>query len=286
MKEGILGIIGGSGLYDIEELTDRREERIETPFGAPSDAYQIGRLFEREVIFLPRHGVGHRLLPTELNYCANIYGFKKLGASWVLGVSAVGSLREELKPTDIVIPDQFVDRTNRCRRNTFFGDGIVAHISFGDPLCPSLRELLVAICREQGLAVHDGGTYVNMEGPAFSTRAESNLYRSWGMDVIGMTNLLEAKLSREAELCYASMALVTDYDCWHMEEVSVEMILENLGKNVENAKKLIKALDRALPEKKPCGCGEALRYAIVTAPDRIPAETKETLAPIIGKYIS
>jgi 5'-methylthioadenosine phosphorylase len=284
MSNNILGIIGGSGLYGIEDIKDMHSERVDTPFGLPSDEYQVGNLFGREVVFLPRHGKGHRLLPTELNYCANIFGFKVLGASQVIGISAVGSLREGIRPTDIVVPDQFIDRTNRNRRSTFFGDGIVAHVSFGDPLCNSLREIVARSCREEGAIVHEKGCYLNMEGPQFSTRAESNLYRSWGLDIIGMTNLIEAKLAREAEICYASMAMVTDYDCWFEEEVNIEMIVENLNKNVETSKRVIKKIVSLLPEKKLCSCHEALKNTIMTDPAAIPIETKEKLEPIIGKY--
>src|SRR5512138_1934797 len=236
MAEPLIGLIGGSGLYEMEGLERIREERISTPFGDPSDAYVLGRLHGRAVAFLSRHGRGHRLMPSEINYRANIFGFKQLGAAWVLSASAVGSMKEEIRPRDILIPDQFFDRTTR-RPSTFFGEGLVAHVSFADPVCPHLADLLVRTSREAGARTHGGGTYLCIEGPQFSTRAESRIYRSWGVDVIGMTNLQEAKLAREAELCYATVAMVTDYDCWHPEHdsVTVEQIVAVLNKNAENA---------------------------------------------------
>lgn len=285
MKERI-GVIGGSGLYHIEGIKKVKELKITTPFGKPSDAFIIGELEGREVIFLPRHGRGHRILPSELNFRANIYGFKKLGVSWIISVSAVGSLREDFKPQDIVLIDQFFDRTHG-RKSTFFGEGIVAHIGFSHPICPKLRELMHATGAALNLRVHNGGTYVNMEGPAFSTYAESVTYRKMGFDIIGMTNLNEAKLAREAEICYATMAMVTDYDCWREEEevVSVDAIVENLNKNAENAKRIIKEMIKKIPTRQSCGCKDALKTAIMTPLKLVPAKTKNRLKPIIGKYL-
>jgi len=286
MAEELIGIIGGSGLYEMEGLEAVREERVPTPFGDPSDRYLVGRLAGRPVAFLARHGRGHRLMPSELNFRANIYGFKRLGAGVILSASAVGSMREDIKPLDIVIVDQFFDRT-RSRVSTFFGNGLIAHVSFADPTCPSLGELLYRAGREVGATVHWGGTYLCIEGPQFSTRAESRIYRSWGVDVIGMTNLQEAKLAREAEICYATLALVTDYDVWHEteEDVSVEAVVRILRQNVETAKRLISAAVPAIPETRACGCGHALRDAIITARDAIPAQVKRDLAPIVAKYL-
>src|SRR2546422_4873872 len=274
-----IGIIGGSGLYDMAELTDRKDQTISTPFGDPSGAYVIGTLRGRRVAFLARHGVGHRLLPSELNFRANIYGFKVLGVERILSASAVGSLKEEYRPLDILVPDQFFDRT-RGRISTFFGRGLVAHVAFAHPLCGVLSAIAADAAQAMGATVHRGGTYVNMEGPQFSTLAESRLYRSWGMDVIGMTNLQEAKLAREAEICYATMALVTDYDCWHPDHdsVTVEMVIDYLNRNSENAQKLIvDAVARLANQERKCKCGDALRHAIITSPDRITAEAKERL---------
>jgi 5'-methylthioadenosine phosphorylase len=281
-----IGIIGGSGLYDMPGLRGRREITVETPFGPPSDAYVTGELHGRTVAFLARHGRGHRLLPSELNFRANIYGFKRLGVGKILSASAVGSLREDHRPMDFVLPDQFVDRT-RNRISTFFGAGLVAHVSFADPVCAQLGDLVEAAARGIGFPVKRGGTYVCMEGPAFSTRAESRLYRSWGMDVIGMTNLQEAKLAREAEICYVTIAMVTDYDCWHEEEedVSVELLLEYLRKNSENAKRLISEAVRLADPKADCACRRALQGAIITEASAIPRETRERLEPIVGKYL-
>jgi 5'-methylthioadenosine phosphorylase len=286
MAEELIGIIGGSGLYEMEGLEAVREERVPTPFGDPSDRYLVGRLAGRPVAFLARHGRGHRLMPSVLNFRANIYGFKRLGAGVILSASAVGSMREDIKPLDIVIVDQFFDRT-RSRVSTFFGNGLIAHVSFADPTCPSLGELLYRAGREVGATVHWGGTYLCIEGPQFSTRAESRIYRSWGVDVIGMTNLQEAKLAREAEICYATLALVTDYDVWHEteEDVSVEAVVRILRQNVETAKRLISATVPAIPETRACGCGHALRDAIITARDAIPAQVKRDLAPIVAKYL-
>ncbi len=258
MAEPLIGIIGGSGLYQMEGLEVVREERLSTPFGDPSDAYILGRLENRPVAFLARHGRGHRLMPSELNYRANIFGFKALGAEWLLSASAVGSMREEIRPRDILVPDQFFDRTTK-RASTFFGEGLVAHVSFADPTCQRLAEVLCAAGQEAGARVHRGGTYLCIEGPQFSTRAESRIYRSWGVDVIGMTNLPEAKLAREAEICYATMALVTDYDVWHEteEDVSVEAVVAVLQENVKTAQALLRRAVRALPASRECGCAHA-----------------------------
>ena len=287
--QGKIGIIGGSGLYDIERIQSPNRVKVKTPFGDPSDDYVTGELEGVEVVFLARHGKGHRILPSEINYRANIYGMKKLGVDRIISISACGSLKNELKPLDIVIPDQIVDRTNYGRRMTFFGDGIVAHIQFAEPFCPELSQLLYEAGHEAGATMHFGGTYLNMEGPQFSTKAESNLYRSWGMDIIGMTNLAEAKLSREAEMCFATLACVTDYDCWHMEDevetVSVEMIVKNLLKNVETSKDILRNVLLKLGKVRDCVCVNALKDSIVTSPDVIPVETKKKLELIIGKYI-
>ena len=288
-----LGIIGGSGLYALEGLTDVTERVMDTPFGAPSDAYICGRMEGREVIFLPRHGRGHRLLPSELNHRANIFGFKLLGVDCVLSISAVGSLREDFKPCDVVLPDQYFDRTKRWEDHTFFGRGIVAHVAFGDPTCAALRAAVATVCRRvaqreaPGSRIHDGGTYVNMEGPAFSTKAESHFYRRMGFDVIGMTSLAEAKLCREAELCYQAAAMVTDYDCWHESAaaVTVEMVIANLTANTRFAKGIVRELIVNLPEIRSCGCDHALQNSIMTTADAIPARIKAELAPLIGKYI-
>jgi 5'-methylthioadenosine phosphorylase len=281
-----IGIIGGSGLYAMPGLTDVREERLQTPFGEPSDAYVLGTLEGRKVAFLARHGRGHRLLPTELNFRANIYGFKQLGAERIISLSAVGSLKEEHKPLDFVLPDQFVDRT-RHRVDTFFGDGIVAHISFGDPVCPQLGKLMEEACKTGGVSVKRGGTYLCMEGPQFSTKAESELYRSWGMDVIGMTNLQEAKLSREAEICYVTVAMVTDYDCWHPhhDSVTVKQIIEVLNQNAEHACTVVREAVKRMPSKRSCKCGSALAHAILTDRTMIPAATKKKLSLILDKYL-
>jgi 5'-methylthioadenosine phosphorylase len=286
MADRLIGIIGGSGLYEMEGLEAVREEVVRTPFGEPSDRYILGRLQGRPVAFLARHGRGHRLMPSELNYRANIFGFKVLGAEWILSASAVGSMREEIKPLDILIPDQFFDRTTQ-RVSTFFGEGLIAHVSMADPTCHVLGELLHRAGREVGATMHRGGTYVCIEGPQFSTRAESRIYRSWGVDVIGMTNLQEAKLAREAEICYATMALVTDYDVWHAteEDVNVEAVVQILLKNVETAKAIIRAAVALIPEARTCPCGHALKDAIITARHAIPAQVKRDLAPIVGKYL-
>ena len=285
MKKIEIGIIGGSGLYDMPGLTEREEISIETPFGNPSDAFIVGTLEGKRVAFLPRHGRGHRLMPSELNFRANIYAMKTLGVERILSVSAVGSLKENLAPLDIVLPDQFFDMT-RGRASTFFGDGFVAHISFADPICPDLLNRVDAAARKTGATPVKGGCYVCMEGPAFSTKAESKFYRQCGMDVIGMTNLQEAKLAREAEICYVTIALVTDYDCWHEshETVSTDMIVENLQKNCKAAQAIIRQTVRDLDNERHCGCGETLKYAIITDKTKIPEAVKRRLEPITGKY--
>ncbi|MGE0132233.1 MAG: S-methyl-5'-thioadenosine phosphorylase [Blastocatellales bacterium] len=287
MEKAQIGIIGGSGLYQMEGLTDVREISVETPFGKPSDNFIIGTLEGMRVVFLARHGRGHRITPTDLPFRANIYAMKLLGVERIISASAVGSLQEQYAPTDIVIPDQFFDRT-RGRVSTFFGEGVVAHITFAHPVCDALGSVLAVAGESTGIKIHRGGTYLCMEGPAFSTLAESRLYRSWGMDVIGMTNLQEAKLAREAEICYSTMALVTDYDCWHPDHdaVTVEMIIEYLNKNSANAQMIIRdAVRRLATMPRQCKCGSALRHAILTQPGAIPAETKKKLAAIIGKYV-
>ena len=286
MAEQIVGIIGGSGMYEMDGLEILREEQVRTPFGDPSDRYVVGRLDGRPVAFLARHGRAHSLMPSELNFRANIYGFKLLGAEWILSASAVGSMREDVKPLDILIPDQFFDRT-RGRIGTFFGNGLVAHVSLADPTCPVLGEVLYRAGTQAGARMHRGGTYLCMEGPQFSTRAESRIYRGWGVDVIGMTNLQEAKLAREAEICYATMALVTDYDVWHETEddVSVESVVAVLRQNVRTARLILREAVRMIPPARTCACGHALRDAIITARERIPAEVKRDLAPIVGKYL-
>lgn len=286
MADRLIGIIGGSGLYEMEGLEAVREEVVRTPFGEPSDRYILGRLQGRPVAFLARHGRGHRLMPSELNFRANIFGFKVLGAEWILSASAVGSMREEIKPLDILIPDQFFDRTTQ-RVSTFFGEGLIAHVSMADPTCHVLGELLHRAGREVGATMHRGGTYVCIEGPQFSTRAESRIYRSWGVDVIGMTNLQEAKLSREAEICYATMALVTDYDVWHEteEDVTVEKVVAILHKNVATAKAIIKRVVPVIPKERSCACAQALKDAIITAPQAISEAAKKKLWLLIGKYL-
>ncbi len=289
MEQVKIGIIGGSGLYQMPELKDVEEVNVETPFGSPSDAFIIGTLEKQRVAFLPRHGRGHRFTPTEVPFRANIYGMKLLGVERVLSASAVGSLQERYAPLDMLIPDQFFDRTRaRARESTFFGEGIVAHVTFAHPVCDDLGEVLHESCKAAAVRVHRGGTYLCMEGPAFSTKSESNVYRSWGMDVIGMTNLQEAKLAREAEICYATLALVTDYDCWHSghDAVSVETVVEYLDKNVRNAQIIIKEAVKQLGQRpRNCNCGAALKSAIFTAPDLWPKTTTKKLAAIIGKYL-
>jgi 5'-methylthioadenosine phosphorylase len=281
-----IGIIGGSGLYDMEGLSRVTTVSVETPFGTPSDEYVIGTLRGVRVAFLPRHGRGHRLTPSEVNFRANIYGFKRMGASHIVSVTAVGSLKEEIHPLDMVIPDQFYDRT-RNRKSTFFGDGLVAHIAFSQPICPDLASLLHETAVETGVKTHCGGTLVCIDGPAFSTRAESNLYRRWGMDIIGMTSLQEAKLSREAEICYAALALVTDYDCWREDEsdVTVETVLQNLNKNVSHAKRILQTIVPRIPETRDCPCATALEKAIMTDAHAIPTKTRQKLGMLINKYL-
>ena len=281
-----IGIIGGSGLYDMAELTDREPRRIPTPFGEPSDPYVTGTLRGKRVAFLARHGAGHRYSPSELNFRANIYGFKVLGARYILSASAVGSLKEHYKPLDLVIPDQFMDRT-KARPSTFFGDGLVAHVGFAHPFCAPLSEIAHKAAKDSGATVHQGGTYVCMEGPQFSTLAESQLYRRWGMDIIGMTNLQEAKLAREAEICYSTIALVTDYDCWHPShaQVTVEMIVANLVQNARMAQEVIATAVGMLPFERTCECATALKHALITSPEAVPDATRQKLAPIVGKYL-
>ena len=287
MPQAEIGIIGGSGLYSMPGLSDMREVKQETPFGDPSEAYVLGTLEGRKVAFLARHGRGHRILPTELNFRANVYGFKQLGVERIVSISAVGSLKEEHKPLEFVIPDQFFDRT-RHRVDTFFGNGIVAHIAFADPVCPQLSQVVETASKKAGVTGKRGGTYLNMEGPQFSTKAESNIYRSWGMDVIGMTNLQEAKLAREAEICYVTVAMVTDYDCWHPhhDSVTVDQIVAVLVKNAENAARVVRETVAAMPAERSCKCGSALAHAILTDRDKIPATTRQKLGLILDKYLS
>ena len=282
----VLGVIGGSGLYQMAGLADRREESVRTPFGDPSDAYVLGRLGGRDIAFLARHGRGHRLLPTELNFRANVYGFKALGAGRIVSVSAVGSLKEEIRPLDVVLPDQFIDWT-RHRTSTFFGGGIVAHVSLADPICPVLHGILYEAAESCGARARRGGTYVCMEGPQFSTRAESNLYRSFQADVIGMTNVQEAKLAREAEICYATLAMVTDYDCWRPETdpVTVEEVVARLKDNAAMAGSILARAVERLPESRACGCASALKNAVLTDPAAIPRESRERLRLLVGKYL-
>ena len=281
-----IAIIGGSGLYELEGFEQPREVQVETPYGATSSPIMTGKLKGRDVMFLARHGKGHRLLPGEIPYKANVWAMKKLGATHLLSISAVGSLREEIAPGHMVFPDQFIDRT-RLRDSTFMGEGIVGHVQFGDPVCPHVLATLGTAAKHVGAIHHQGGTYVCMEGPAFSTRAESNLYRSWGGAIIGMTNLQEAKLAREAELCFGTIALSTDYDCWHEtnEEVSIEAVLKVMRDNIATAKKILIQAVGLLDEKRPCACASAMKYAIVTARETIPESVKRNLAPIIGQYL-
>jgi len=280
-----IGIIGGSGLYHMPGFTQQREVDIQTPFGAPSDNYVIGQLEGHEVAFLARHARGHRLAPSELNFRANIYGMKTLGVERILSLSAVGSLKEEHKPLDFVIPNQFFDRT-RGRISTFFGDGLVAHVSFADPVCPVLSNVVDGACRAAGVPSKRGGTYLCMEGPAFSTKAESNIYRSWGMDVIGMTNLQEAKLAREAEICYVTIAMVTDYDCWHPDHDAVEVtdIIRVLTQNAANACRVVAEAVKSMPASRSCKCQSALKHALITDKSLVPPATLKKLEPIAGKY--
>ena len=282
-----IGLFGGSGLYDIPGLRELREVAVDTPFGPPSDTIRIGVLGGRTVAFLARHGRHHGILPGEVNYRANVYAMKALGVTRILSASAVGSMREDVHPREVVVPDQFIDRT-RHRPSTFFGGGVVAHVSLADPLCPVVRERLLACSRADGATAHDGGTYLCMEGPAFSTRAESRLYRSWGVDVIGMTNVQEAKLAREAEICYATMALVTDYDCWHEDEadVSVDALLAVLHAYADLAKRVLRDAGESMPsDRDGCGCGDALKYAIITPREAISTEARSRLSAILGRYL-
>lgn len=287
MSQPVIGVIGGSGLYEIEGLTDVREVSLQTPFGAPSDVFITGELDGARMVFLPRHGRGHRLLPTEVPFRANIWGMKKLGVERIISVSAVGSMKEDIVPGHIVIPDQFIDRTLGQRPMTFFGDGIVGHVQFADPICRDLAAVLYDAAIATGATVHKGGTYICIEGPQFSTRAESLLYRSWGVDVIGMTNINEARLAREAEICYSTIALATDYDCWHHEhdDVSVEAIIAIIHSNVANARRIIKNAVSRLSAERGCHCGESLKFAIMTQRELIPAATRERLEVVMGKYL-
>ncbi|MCJ7502284.1 MAG: S-methyl-5'-thioadenosine phosphorylase [Acidobacteriia bacterium] len=286
MSKAEIGIIGGSGLYNMPGIQRVRRVRVATPFGKPSDAFLLGELEGREVAFLSRHGRGHVLMPSEINFRANLYALKKLGVTRIISVSAVGSLREELKPLDMVLPAQFFDRSTN-RPSTFFGGGIVAHISFADPVCPVLVDVLSQACASSGVNCHRGGTYICMQGPAFSTKAESATYRAWGMDVVGMTNLQEAKLAREAEICYATLAMVTDYDCWHPahDAVTVDQIIDYLNRNAQNAQKIIRAAVRQMPKERGCKCGSALAHAILTDPKKIPPQVRKKLALLLGKYL-
>jgi len=286
MEHVQIGIIGGSGLYDMADVTDRKEVTLTTPFGDPSGSYVIGTLRGKRVAFLARHGAGHRLSPSELNFRANMFGMKTLGVEYILSASAVGSLKEEYKPLDIVIPDQFIDRT-RGRISTFFGRGLVAHVGFAHPFCKILSGIAYNSGQQAGATLHKGGTYVCMEGPQFSTLAESRLYRSWGADIIGMTNLQEAKLAREAEICYTTVALVTDYDCWHPDHdsVTVDMVIANLVQNAHTAQQLIANAVEQLPFERTCECASALKYALITRPDAVPDAVRNELAPIVGRYL-
>jgi len=281
-----IGVIGGSGLYEMEGLTRIKTIKINTPFGKPSDSFIVGTLFGKRIAFLPRHGRGHRIMPTDINYRANVYGMKKLGVERIISVSAVGSMKEEIEPGHIVIPDQFYDHTKH-RRSTFFGGGIVAHVGMAEPTCASLSEILYQSGTTAGAIVHRSGTYLCMEGPQFSSRAESLIYRTWNADVIGMTNATEAKLAREAEICYSTIALATDYDCWHQSEevVTVEAVLAVMKRNIDTSKHMIREAVRMLPENRTCSCSQALKNTIMTPETLIPAKTKRDLAPIIGKYL-
>jgi 5'-methylthioadenosine phosphorylase len=286
LPQAEIGIIGGSGLYSMPGLTGVKEVRLNTPFGDPSDAYITGELEGRKVAFLARHGRGHMLLPTELNFRANIHAFKQLSVERIVSVSAVGSLKEEHKPTDFVMPDQFIDRTTQ-RVSTFFGGGVVAHVGFGDPVCGEMAKIVEGACQKAGVVGKRGGTYVCMEGPQFSTKAESNLYRSWGADVIGMTNLQEAKLAREAEICYVTVAMVTDYDCWHPahDAVTVDQIVAVLHTNAENAAEVVRHTVAAMPKQRCCKCGSALAHALLTDRTKIPAEARQRLGLLLNKYL-
>jgi len=287
MSTAKIGVIGGSGLYRMEGMTDVEEVKLSTPFGEPSEAITLGRLEGIGIAFLPRHGVGHRISPSELPARANIYALKSLGVEWIISVSAVGSLKEEIQPPDLVVPDQLIDRT-RGRASSFFGNGIVAHVAFAQPFCPVLSQALFQSAIRAGARVHKGGTYLAMEGPQFSTRAESRLYRSWGADIIGMTALPEAKLAREAEICYATLAFASDYDCWHpgYDTVTTKLILSNMQKGIDTAKRIIRLTLPSLPQVRTCPCASALKDAIITSPKYIPEKTKRDLALLIGKYLS
>ena len=286
MSEKRVGILGGSGLYEMEGLEEVQTVSLTTPFGTPSDAFIVGRLGNVTLVFLPRHGRGHRVQPSSINFRANICGMKMLGVEWIIGVSAVGSMKETIHPGDMIIPDQFIDRT-AGRPSTFFNDGIVGHVSMADPVCPQLSSILFQAGHEVGAKVHQGGTYICIEGPQFSTRAESKLYRSWGVDVIGMTNLPEAKLAREAEICYGTIAFATDYDCWHQEagDVSITDVLRILAQSTQTAKRVIRAAISQIPQERNCPCAAALQYALITDRSAISEKTRKDLAPIIGKYI-
>jgi len=281
-----LGIIGGSGVYDIDGVTNKKWVKIDTPFGDPSDEFLLAKFNHMDVVFLPRHARGHKISPSEINYRANIYGMKSLGVEKIVSITACGSLKEDLKPLDFVVPNQFIDRT-RHRKDTFFDQGVVAHVSFAEPVCSELASIVYSCAKDCQANVHKGGTYINMEGPQFSTLAESNLYRSWGVDIIGMTNLTEARLAREAEICFATLAAITDYDCWHPEaaSVTIEVILDNLNKNVEVSKKIISKVLSVITDERECGCKDALKFAIVTDPKVIPQATKNNLNIIARKYI-
>ena len=285
---GRIGVIGGSGLYEIEGLKRVEEVSLDTPFGVPSDKFLISELNGKEVVFLPRHGKHHRINPSRINYRANIYGMKKLGVERIISISACGSLKEEYKPLDFLIPTQFVDRTNQARKYTFFDENITVHIGFAHPICEGLAQTLKQAAENVKITTHYSGIYLNMEGPQFSTLAESNLYRSWGMDIVGMTNMAEARLAREAEICYISLAAITDSDCWHRshDSVTVDVILDNLKKNVANSKTLLKEFISLVDDNKSCSCRQALKNAIVTRPEFIPRETKKKLDIIIGRYIN
>lgn len=287
MSQGhVVGVIGGSGLYEMDGLTDVQEVALETPFGAPSDAFVTGELGDTRMVFLPRHGRGHRISPSEINFRANIWGMKKLGVGRIISISAVGSMREGIVPGEFVLIDQFFDRT-RHRVDTFFNDGVVAHVMFADPICEESRQVLLAAAKDAGIKAHDGGTYINMEGPQFSTRAESKIYRQWGVDVIGMTNLQEARLAREAEIGYATVAMATDYDCWHEghDDVNVASVIEIMQQNVEKARTLIRAAAPKLAASAACTCDAALQHAIMTAPGSITAEARQRLGLLINKYL-
>ncbi len=284
----VIGVIGGSGLYEIEGLSDIEEVKVSTPFGDPSDLYITGMLDGVKLVFLPRHGRGHKFLPSEVNYRANIYGMKKLGVERIISVSAVGSMKEEIVPGHIVIPDQFFDRTQGKRASTFFGDGIAGHVQFADPICSDLSGLVYAAAVEAGATVHKGGTYICIEGPNFSTRAESNIYRSWGVDIIGMTNIPEARLAREAEICYATVALATDYDCWHEghEDVSVEAVITVIKQNVAMARNIIRIAAGKVVASRSCACDEALKFAVMTGADVISEKARKNLDLLVGKYLN